>query len=247
MNQKAFDIEEAISAHPLFERASLKLGKKLASTAKFISLSDGQVLFTPGEKALGGYIVLSGIIRLFIEQAEGEFQTLRFVNAGDTFAEPMMFGEDVYPVGAEAIGGTTVLLISQVTLAGELKEDAELAMSLLRSLAVRLKYHVQTIRMLTIPDPLLRMLLYLQENVQSSQPVDGEWCAIKPSLMRKDLASRLNIAPETVSRLCKNLVNSRVVTLKNHRIDKVHLRRIDKLFIEQLKKGTRSRRSTAPS
>lgn len=236
-------IEEFLTRHPLFIKTKKDFISSLANDCEILNLDSGQVLFSSGEKAAGGFIVVSGLIRLFMELPGKEGQTLRFVSECEAFAEPMMFGQELYPVCAEAIEKTKVILIHQKTVLEELRANPDLALSLLQSLSVRLKYHIQTIKMLTALDPMLRILMYLQDHLVT-KGTSTEWRDVSFSLSRKDLASQLNLAPETVSRLYKRLLTHKIVVFKSQRIHLVHLERLDKHLIELLrKKTTKARKS----
>jgi CRP-like cAMP-binding protein len=232
------DVVQILRKHPLFEKASAEFLTKVANLAQAIQLKNGQVLFSGGEAAVGGFLVIQGMIRLFLDNEQNDSRTLRFVQKGDSFAEPMMFGVKMYPVSAEAVGPSQVLLLPQSVVVEEIRKNPDLAIGMLMTLSMRLKHHVQTIRILTVPSSQLRLLLYLQDSLKEGFGEKG-WCDVQMSLSRKDLASRLNIAPETLSRLYKKLKAAHVLMLSNHRIKAVHTQRLDALILDLIRQENR--------
>lgn len=210
--------------HPAFENAELSFLTKLAPLCRIIKLSDQQILFAERDHGSTGYLVLHGVIRLFSELQKT--QTTRLVGKDESFADPLLFGVKVYPISAEAIGPTEVLEIPQDPVMNGIRQYPELALSMLMSLSVRLRQHIQTIRMLTLPNPSLRLLIFLQESSKKPIPSRKGWYELDMVLKRKDLALRIHIAPETLSRILKTLQKERLLELHNHRIRYVHALRL---------------------
>lgn len=235
----------SLHKHPAFEGADLIFLEYLAGKCSPLDLKAGQVLFAQGDFADGGYLVIEGLIRLFVESGGEETKTLRYVASGDSFAEPMMFGLKAYPVCAEAVSATRLVHVPSSVVVQAIKKSPEVALGMLRTLSMRLKHHVDSLHLLSIPEAKMRLLIYLQGQPHQKMNRDG-WAELKLVLGRKDLASRLNLAPETVGRTVAELLKEKVVRLGNHKVREIHLYRLDQLIRDQAR-GTKKPRGSRPS
>ncbi len=124
-------------AIPLFGELPTEQLRLLAFSAVRLDLSEGQVLFREGAKALSGFVVLSGAVQL----ATGENvrrKTTAVCAAGALIGEVALFVETKRPATATATEPSQVLEIERKVILRMLNEYPGVALRMRQTLADRL-------------------------------------------------------------------------------------------------------------
>ncbi len=75
--------------------------------------NEGCTIFNQGEKGDRVYFVKKGRIKIIRTSEDGNEQILEILQAGDVFAEVVLFGIDNYPATAITLGDVTVKYLSR--------------------------------------------------------------------------------------------------------------------------------------
>jgi len=119
---------------------------RVAGRSKIVHLDDGQSLFQQGDPATRFYLVVKGRIKLFRLAPEGNEKVIELVDAGNIFAEALMFlNAPRYPVGSQALGDTTVVSIDAEDFLALLRDSVELCLALLADMSFRLRALIREI------------------------------------------------------------------------------------------------------
>lgn len=102
----------------------------LAEVIDHISLEEGRVLFEVGEPGDELYIVLAGVVELFIKDTVGQKITLHTARAGDIFGELALLDDEPRSATAVALAPTSLLVLDRgdLSLLFQRMPDAALAM-----------------------------------------------------------------------------------------------------------------------
>ncbi|MBL0212140.1 MAG: Crp/Fnr family transcriptional regulator [Holophagaceae bacterium] len=177
-------------------------------------LESGQLLFTEGEACTGFFVVLEGQIRLFrTGQRAGGETTLSVVRSGFSFAEAAMFSGGIFPATAEALEATLLAYFPKDPFLALLREDPDLSLKVMEGLAAwhhRLTFQVQQ---LSGQDAAGRLRRWIEDAAKHAP--DG---AFHLKVPKKILAAQLGMAPETLSRLLKQLRGQGVIEVAGDRI-----------------------------
>src|SRR5690606_8891034 len=95
----------------------------------------GEFLMTEGEKCTGFFLTLDGKVRVYKSSANGKEKVLLIAEKGMTFGEDGLFGNGTFLEMAVAVAPTIVLQIPRDSFMKILKNNPELSIQLMESLA----------------------------------------------------------------------------------------------------------------
>jgi CRP-like cAMP-binding protein len=203
------DIRELLQRHPLFVAFDDARFERVVASATLIRLDAHQVLFQRGDRARAFYVVVEGQMKLFMQSRAGDEKILALVNAGQAFAEAMMFMQaPMYPVSAGATEVTTLIAIPNADFLAALKDDTGTCLRLLGAFSQRLHAQVQEIEELTLESAGNRLIRHLARRAVRDE--DGT-LRVHFDETRQMLASQLAIKPETLSRLTRALTDAGLI------------------------------------
>ena len=162
----------------------------------------GETLFLEGEVCTGFFVVLEGAIQLRRAGSDGRETVLSVVRSAQSFAEAAVFSGGPFPATAQALEPSLLAHFPKAPLLRMLREDPDLCMGALESLASwhhRLTFQVQQ---LSQEDGTGRLRRWLGDQARESR--DG---IVRLRVPKKVLAGQLGMAPETLSRLLRTLRN----------------------------------------
>ncbi|MDT3669262.1 MAG: Crp/Fnr family transcriptional regulator [Aromatoleum sp.] len=179
-------------------------------------LEKGEVLFQRGDAVHGFFFVVSGQVKLAVSSAQGNEKVVEIISPMHSFGEAVMFLNRPYPVFAEALVATHLLHIGQAVVSDLIDQDSTFARKLLAGMAIRLHSMVQDVETYSLRSSMQRVigyLLQLVENQGRSGVLD-----IELPTSKQVIASRLNLTPETLSRIFHDLVNAGLITVHGKHI-----------------------------
>jgi CRP-like cAMP-binding protein len=180
-------------------------------------LQDGQLYFQAGDSATHFFLVVSGQIKLTRLSLQGQEKVIEIITPGQTFAEALMFGEQPdYPVNAQAMGETELLIFENEPFKDILRGSMETCFHLLADLSQRLRMLIREIDNLTLQSASCRVagFLWNRWSLVKSQANSFELQAPKGVI-----ASRLSVTPETFSRILHNFSDQGVIRVEGSRVD----------------------------
>lgn len=185
-----------LQSHPLF--ADLAAGDLdlLIQGAALCEAEGEQHLFHEGDPAHHYYLVQSGEVEVLRFGLDGEDRVFGLFGAGQLVAIAAMFmPHGRYPMHARCREQTRCLRLERQALNAACLNAPALAMRLLRLMSATVYRHVNEVEWLTTSSAPQRLALYL---LKLSGQEDG---AIHLPLSQRQLASRLGVRAETLSRL----------------------------------------------
>lgn len=189
---------------------------KVVSTMQVHRLEKDQRLFDQGQQAERFFVVRRGQIKLFLLSAEGEEKIIHIEHPGFTFGEAVMFMDrPIYPVSAEAVQASEIRSFDIKTFLGVLRHSPETCFRLMGNMSLRLRWHVSEIENLCLHNATFRLVTYLLRKLPESAE---EGSNVPLSISRTDLASRLSIKRETLSRILARLREQRFIDVQGHDI-----------------------------
>jgi CRP/FNR family transcriptional regulator, dissimilatory nitrate respiration regulator len=165
----------------------------------------GETIFREGDPASGVFVVGSGLVRVFKLAPSGKEHVLHLAGPGMTFAEVAVLGDFACPAFAEALEETACLLLPVEPFMQALREDHQLSLQILSSMAMWVKSLVSLLEDIVLRDAAGRVAGYLLQ-AQSEQGT-----AISLPSLKKHIASHLNLTSETLSRTLRQLREDRLI------------------------------------
>jgi CRP/FNR family transcriptional regulator, dissimilatory nitrate respiration regulator len=186
-------------------------------TTRVTCLAEGEPLFAYGQPSRHYFYLRSGQIKLFRSAKDGGEKVIEIVRSGETFAEAVMFmgNARAYPVSAQAIVASELLVFDQATLLGILEQSTPTCMRLMAGMSRRLRQQVDEIDRLTLHNATYRLANYLLQQIPRGVLESPEVHLTTPKHV---VASRLAIQPETFSRILSRLADNGCLEVHGHSI-----------------------------
>lgn len=202
---------------PLFSELSDADLQAVDAMALPHQLSAGQVLFNSGEMPTGFHVLLSGQIKLAFSSAKGNEKIVDVITPGMSFGEAVMFMNRPYPVFAEALTEARIITINQRAIFALIEKDVDFARKLLAGLSIRLHSLVRDVETYTLRSSAQRVVSHLLE-LALNAPIENGKPVVVLAVSKQVLASRLNITPETLSRVFHDLADNGLISVSGKRI-----------------------------
>lgn len=223
MTPKPMDV---LRKTPLFATLPDDDLRRVADLAVPRRFAKKEAVFREGDRADGFFIVASGKVKVFKLSGEGKEQILHVLEAGQTFAEAVIFEGGVYPAHAEALDDSDLLFLPKRPFLELLERRPVVAIRMLASLSRWLKRMTDLAESLSLRDVETRLIFYLSEELKTRgiPPKDG--VEIELPIGKNVLASRLGTVPETFSRTLKKLQDDGLIDVRGKRIRIVSAERL---------------------
>jgi CRP-like cAMP-binding protein len=156
----------------------------------------GTLLFQQGEPANSFFVVLDGWVKVFRMTPDGAEAVVGVFRRGETFAEAAIFLGGRYPVSAEVVSTSRLLRIDGEMLRRRIREQPDLALSMLASSSYHLKFlveQIEQIKLLSGPQRIADFLMRLCVKTEGPEKVELPY-------EKALIASRLGMKPESLSR-----------------------------------------------
>ena len=187
---------QIVRSTPLFGAMPQDVAQSLIGNQAAHVYEKGTLLFQQGEPATSFFVVLDGWVKLFRVTPDGSEAVVGVFRRGETFAEAAIFLGGRYPVSAEVATTARLLRIDGEMLRRRIREQPDLALSMLASASYHLKAlveQIELIKLLSAPQRIADFLIRLS-------PVREGPCTVELPYEKALIASRLGMKPESLSR-----------------------------------------------
>lgn len=185
------------------------------------------IIFSEGEPAEGFYIIDSGRVKVFKLSPEGKEYVLHTFESGEMFAEAAMFSGTSYPASAETMQNTTLMYLPKEAFLGLIRKYPELSFKMLGSLSIRLRKFAGIIEDLYLKEVSARLAKYLLDmSVQAGSD------SFRLDVTKTELAVRLGMARETLSRAFKKFKDKKIIS-----IDRKHICILNSELLKEVSAG----------
>ena len=174
----------------------------------------------------GFYVVVYGQVKLTVTSPGGVEKVVDILGPRQSFGEAVMFMDFPYPVSAEALADTLLLHISRDVIFDLLARDPQLARQMLAGLSARLHRLVQDVESYSLRSAIERLIGFLLHSTEVQEDRDDGVAEILLQTSKQVIASRLNLTPETLSRVQHELIEAGLISVDGRRIVIHDLRRL---------------------
>lgn len=201
-------IREILARQPLFRHLDdVELGVIAAGTREY-RVGRNEVVFQKGDPPEGMHIVIMGQIKLSIPSAQGAEKVVHMAGPGHTFGEAVVFLDRPYPVSAVATQDSLIMLVRKHVLERALDGSPSLSRKMLASLSMRLHELIDDMEACTLRSSMQRVICYLGQLVPAGLEAP---CTVQLPSSKQTIASQLNLAPETLSRVLGQLAEAGLI------------------------------------
>jgi CRP-like cAMP-binding protein len=200
-------IANRLSEFYMFSELQQTQINQLVSGTRQLDAPRGTMLFNRGDRAHGFYLLLKGQIKLGVISPQGDEKIIGLIQPGQSFGEAVLFLERSFPIYAQATIDASVLLITREAIFDILDNDVTVVRRMLAGISARNRQLVNDIESISLQNSTQRLIGYLlQISADSPNPERLQLPATK-----YNIASMLNIAPETFSRVMLKLNNAGLI------------------------------------
>lgn len=191
---------------PMFSTLGKEQLKELQDAIHVSRYEKGSILFYEGDQSSCMYILLKGEVKLYKTSPKGSQLQINRLNAPSLIAEYACFESDPFPESCEFLTNGKIGLLRFDKLSTYLKQEA---------------FSVELIKSLTSRTMSLFSLIH-KESILTSDAKVADFIIRQLSLLnrlkRNEVASILNLTPETFSRMLTKLKKEGIIAEKYHTI-----------------------------
>lgn len=177
-----------------------------------------QVLFGEDEPGEAIHFLISGKVKLTKNSETGRELIIGIRQAGEIFAEVVLFGGGNYPVTAEAIEDAKVGLLFNSDIEKMIKNNSNIAISIIKTLSSRLRTSQQKVKDLALKDTQGSMLSTLRRLVQEHGINDGNQIIIDLNLTHQEFANFIGTSRESANRFISELRKNEIIDIDKGKI-----------------------------
>jgi CRP-like cAMP-binding protein len=205
-----------VRGHHLFAGLSPPQLQRVLAASQLNQYEPGQYLFDRGQPAQHFYIVVEGQVNLVLHSKAGEEKIVDILGPGNSFAEAVLFMEGpVYPVSAVATARSQVARFQNREYLAMLRESPDTCLRMLGHLSQRLHMRLREIEYLTLESATHRLVRMIESRLPAGVPGPLE---INLPESRQELASRLSMKPETLSRILRHLSDAGAIVVNGRQL-----------------------------
>lgn len=207
-------ISEILSRQPLFRILSGPELALLARNASEYRLSKNEMLLQKGEVSEGLHVVIAGQVKMYLPSMAGSEKVVRMATPGDTFGEEGVFLSKACPMAVQAVRDSILLVLEKQALLDAMERNCVLSSALMTHMCTRLCELVENLETCVQRNSAQRVVHYL---VQMA-PREAETFDLTLDVNKQTIASQLNLAPETFSRVLGRLAKDGCILVKGRNI-----------------------------
>jgi len=189
---------------PLFSELTEEQVKSVYAQMQVRQYTKGSIVFYEGDEGEYLYVLLEGTVKLFKTSPKGTTVNIHNFVAPEMIALFPTLERIPFPATCEFLTDGTIGLLPLDKLYGCLN-NTDLALSLISSLLKRMKILAELLHKETIYSSEAKIADFILNNT-----------SIFERLKNNEIASILNMTPETLSRILTKLKKEKVITIKEH-------------------------------
>jgi CRP-like cAMP-binding protein len=222
---KPVDISGLLSICPLLQDIGSEQIARIASKTRDRALVRGEALFHRGDAAHGLFLVIYGQIKLAFQGSNGNEQVVQLVDPRQCFGQISMLTECRHVLLAEAVADSLVLHIPKDVVLEMLDQHPGFARRMLVDLARRTQALLRDVEIYTQQSGAQRVIGYLQQHCSDEKHPEDSIEITLPAA-KSIIASRLNLTPETLSRIFHELSSADLIAVQGKQIKINSLKRL---------------------
>ncbi len=207
-------ITEILSRQPIFRGlGGADIGRLAESTLEYRTHRQ-EVLFQKGTPPSGLHLIVAGQVKLFLPSSQGSEKIVRLAQPGECFGEEAVILGKPYPMTAQATRDSILMVVARQPLMNVLADNPALCCEMMTSLATRMHDLIDNMESCTQRSSVQRVAHYLTQLAPSAT----DNYEIELNANKQTIASHLNLAPETFSRVLSRLAQQGFIQMQGRTI-----------------------------
>jgi CRP-like cAMP-binding protein len=192
--------------------------QRLAGIARETSLAPGAVLFEQGEESDGLYIVIRGIVRIYLTAGDGREATISLLEDGEMIGEIALIDGLPRSAGAAALTETRLVFIPHRPFCELLDSSPKLTRQVMLMLCERLRAANGQVEQAIFHDLRYRLLVLLRQIAVIHGRVERDVSVVDLDLTQGMLAQMLGASREAVNKQLRSLAREKRLAMEGHQI-----------------------------
>jgi CRP/FNR family cyclic AMP-dependent transcriptional regulator len=167
-----------------------------------------------GDETDALYIILSGRVKVLIQDDQGHEVILSMMGSHEFFGEMGLLDDQPRSASVEALEPCEMLRLSKAGFVACMKDNFDLAMRIIRNLVRRLRDADRKIESLALIDVYGRVARLL---IDMAEEIDGKW-VVQHAPPKQEIARMIGASREMVSRVVKDLQEKGLIRAERRKI-----------------------------
>jgi CRP-like cAMP-binding protein len=226
--QEVPPLRETLGGIPLFHGLPDPLLDQISSFSRIRNYRSSHRIIQANDLGSELFLVLSGSVKVSIEDREGREIILAVVYPPDFFGEVSLWDNGTRTANVSALELTRVVAIEKEPFLRLIREYPEITLRLLSALSARLRETDGKLMHMAYGDAYEKVSRTLLELHEKEGEQEGGIPFINDRFTRQELASLSGISRETVSRSLGAFVQAGILRIENNRIYILNIDRLKK-------------------
>jgi CRP/FNR family transcriptional regulator, dissimilatory nitrate respiration regulator len=214
MLETRHSIPEILSRQKLFRGLDAAELAHLAKGTYEYRISKHEALFQKGDIPRGMHLVIAGQIKLFLPAVNGAEMIVHMAGPGDSFGEEAVLPHKPSPFAAQANRDSLLMMIEKPVLIETMRHNCDFSNGLMAHMCERMCLLVESMETCVQLSSAQRVVHYLTQQA----PVETGSFDLELNANKQTIASQLNLAPETFSRVLNRLSRDGYIHVKGRNI-----------------------------
>ncbi len=166
------------------------------------------IILSEGDNSDSLYLILSGKVKVFLNDENGKEAIINYQEAGEYFGELSLIDESTRSASIMTTEATTLAVITKQAFYQIMEDNPGIAIHLLKDLVHRIRTLTEEVRSLALSDVYGR----LSKTLQGMAVERGGELVIEDGFTQQELANRIGASREMVCRIFKDLVKGGYIT-----------------------------------
>jgi CRP/FNR family transcriptional regulator, cyclic AMP receptor protein len=166
------------------------------------------IILSEGDSSDSLYLILSGKVKVFLNDESGKEAIINYQEAGEYFGELSLIDESKRSASIMTVEKTNLAVITRQAFYQIMSDNPAIAIHLLKDLVQRVRALTEEVKSLALSDVYGRLVKTLQSMAVEH---DGQ-LVIESPFTQQELASRIGASREMVCRIFKDLVKGGYIT-----------------------------------
>jgi CRP-like cAMP-binding protein len=218
MTQATQDRAALIRQCYLFEDATPESIAQLAASSTLETRARRTDVFDAGDEPDGMRVLISGLVRIWINDAEGRELTLTLIEPGEAFGEIALLDGAPRTANASVLEPAQMLLLRKSAFDAVLATDPGLAQHLIVLLCDRLRRNTSDLHGFAFQDIGTRLAAKLHDLAMGHAELDGDAARFTGRFSQTELAQMLGVTREAVNKRLAALCVDGILAIEEGRI-----------------------------
>lgn len=191
---------------------------RLAGIAREVKIQPGITLFDQGDESDGLYVVMSGIVRIFLTADDGREATINLLEEGEVIGEMALLDGLQRSAGAAALTEARLIFVPREPFLALLDESTKLARQIILTLCERLRAANAQVDQAIFHDLRHRLLVLLRQIALIHGRVEADMAVVELDMTQGMLAQMLGASREAVNKQLRALAKENKISVEAHQI-----------------------------